>query len=54
MSAAVGTKRACGAPHDGGALFFIVIGDGRGAKMPARQRFAGPGHCYFLVEYNGE
>jgi hypothetical protein len=25
----------------GGTLFFIVIGDGDGARMPARQRFAG-------------
>jgi hypothetical protein len=38
----------------GRALFFIVIGGGRGAKMPARRRFVGQRHCYFLVEYNGE
>jgi hypothetical protein len=36
-----------------GPLFFIVIGDGRGSKMPALTRFAGQADCYFIVDYNG-
>jgi hypothetical protein len=34
-------------------LFFIVIGDGRGAKIPALTRSAGQDDCYFIVDYNG-